>query len=85
MLRTISKPVIDTIRVALDGVELANGWSVDVTIGTVSFDVAPDDGAVVTAGFEFDCAVRFETDRLESVVEAIGAGRVVSIGLVELI
>lgn len=85
VLRTISKPVTGTIRVALDGVELANGWSVDVTTGTVTFDVAPDDGAVVTAGFEFDCAVRFESDRLESVVEAFGVGRVVSVSLVELI
>ncbi len=83
--RSISKPVTGTVRVALDGVELANGWSLDVTTGAVTFDVAPDDGAVVTAGFEFDCAVRFENDRLEGVVEAFGAGRVVSVGLVELI
>ena len=85
VLRAIVQPVAGTVRVALDGVELSAGWSLDVAIGTVTFDVAPDAGAVVSAGFEFDCAVRFEQDRLEGVVEAFGAGRVVSVGLIELI
>jgi len=64
VLRAITKPVAGTVRVALDGVELATGWSLDTANGAVVFDVAPDDGAVVSAGFEFDCAVRFESDRL---------------------
>lgn len=81
--RTIARPVLGTVRVAVDGVEAVSGWALD-EVGAVAFDAAPEAGAVVTAGFEFDCAVRFEADRMEGVVEAFGAGRVVNVGLVEL-
>ncbi len=85
VLRRIAKPVANSVRVAVDDVELTSGWSVNDTAGIVTFDAAPVSGAVVNAGFEFDCAVRFESDRLEGVIEAFGAGRVVSVGLTELI
>src|SRR5690606_30364771 len=63
-LRPIAKPVAGSVRVAVDGVEPAGGWSVDVTSGVVGFAVAPPPGAAVTAGFLFDVPVRFDTDRL---------------------
>jgi len=39
----------------------------------------------VTAGFEFDVAVRFDVDRLETVVEGGGAVRIGPLSLVELL
>lgn len=57
----------------------------DETTGVVTFDVAPPEGEVVSAGFEFDCPVRFDTDFLDISIETIGAGRVVSVPLVELV
>lgn len=83
--RTILKPVAGTVRVALNGAEALTGWSVDTSAGTLLFDVPPSDGEVVTAGFEFECPVRFESDRLDGVIEAFGAGRVVSAALIELL
>lgn len=80
--RTIAKPVEGTVTVAVDGVEAA--VSVDHATGLVSFAVPPADGAEITAGFAFDCAVRFDTDRLDIALDAVGAGDVPSVPLVEL-
>jgi uncharacterized protein (TIGR02217 family) len=35
--RTITKPVVDTVRIYLDGVEQLSGWSVDPATGVVTF------------------------------------------------
>jgi uncharacterized protein (TIGR02217 family) len=80
--RTISKPVDGSVRVAVDGVEV--GFSVALSTGQVTLDTAPADGAEVTAGFAFDCPVRFDTDRLDIALDAIGAGRA-QVPLIELI
>lgn len=83
--RRILKPVAGTLRVAVDGVEAVAGFSLDTSAGTVSFDTAPPAGASLTAGFQFDCPARFAEDRIEASLEAFGAGRIVSIQIVELI
>ena len=80
--RTIHKPVEGSVRVAVDGVEA--GFSVDLATGQVTLDEAPAAGATVTAGFAFDCPVRFDTDRLDIALDAIGAGRA-QVPLIELI
>ncbi|WP_203294241.1 DUF2460 domain-containing protein [Maricaulis parjimensis] len=80
--RTIHKPVDGSVVVAVDGVEAA--FSIDLTTGLVTLDAVPSAGAVVTAGFAFDCPVRFETDRLDIALDAIGAGRA-HVPLIELI
>ena len=79
--RTITKPVGGSVRVAVDGVEV--GFSVELSTGVVTLDIAPADGAEVAAGFAFDCAVRFDTDRLDIALDAIGAGRA-QVPLIEL-
>ena len=79
--RAIGSPVVDTVRVAIDGVE-TTGWTIEG--GEIVFAEPPAIGVSVTAGFEFDCAVRFESDRLEGVVEAFDIGRAVKIGLIEV-
>ena len=63
-VRTIAKPVAGTVRVYLDGVEQLSGWSVDVTTGVVTFPTPPVTGIDITADFEFDVPVRFDTDIL---------------------
>ncbi len=64
-VRAIAKPVVDTVRIALDGVEQPSGWSVDTATGVVTFDTAPVSGVAISAGFEFDVPVRFDTDALD--------------------
>jgi uncharacterized protein (TIGR02217 family) len=81
--RRILKPVAGSVVVAVDGVGVAA--SVDAVTGIVTLGAAPAEGAVVTAGYRFDCPVRFDTDRLDVNLEAFGAGRVLSIPLIELV
>jgi uncharacterized protein (TIGR02217 family) len=82
--RTITKPVAGSVRLALGGVEQASGWSVDATSGVVTFASAPDAGVAVTAGFEFDVPVRFDSDTLDVTLDIERLGSITSIPLVEL-
>ncbi len=63
---SITKPVPGTVLAGIEGVPLVEsiGFEVDVTTGIVTFTDAPDVGVTVTAGFEFDVPVRFDTDRI---------------------
>ncbi|MBO9501101.1 DUF2460 domain-containing protein [Brevundimonas sp. A19_0] len=82
--RPITKPVEGTVRLAIDGVEVVGGWDVDLTRGEVTFDVAPAEGAPITAGCQFDTPVRFDADRLEITLETFGSGRMVAMPLIEI-
>lgn len=84
--RRITKPVAGTVRVAVDGAEQTEGtdFSLDATSGTVAFAAAPAAGATVTAGFEFDVPVRFDTDELAVNVAAFEAGEIPSIPVIEV-
>ena len=82
--RTIAKPVAGSVRVAVNGIEAADGWSVETTTGVVTFTVAPAAGAEITAGFAFDTPVRFDADRVEITLETFGAGRVAALPLIEV-
>ena len=84
--RPITKPVAGTVRVAVDGVELTEGpdFTVDATTGVVSLSTPPPAGASITAGFEFDVPVRFDTDAIHVNVAAFEAGEIPSIPIVEV-
>ena len=83
--RLIAKPVRETVRLAIDGVELAAAaFAVDAATGAVTLDAAPGAGAVVTAGFEFDTPVRFDADRIEVTLESFDAGRMAAVPLIEV-
>ncbi len=82
--RTITKPVASTVKVAIDGTEQTSGWSVDTTTGIVSFTTAPAAGAAITAGFEFDVPVRFDTDTLDVTLDIERLGSITSIPLLEI-
>lgn len=85
--RRIEKPVEGSVIVAVDGALLAPGdFSVDPATGVVTMEPAavPAPGTQVTAGFEFDIPVRFDTDRIEINLAAFKAGSVPSVPLVEI-
>lgn len=82
--RRIVKPVAGTVLIALDGIAQGSGWSVDPSTGVVSFAAAPGNGVIVTAGFEFDVPVRFDTDRLDVTLDIERMGSIASIPLVEI-
>lgn len=85
-LRPIAKPVAGTVRVAIADDPKVEGqeFSVDPATGLVTFTEAPDIGAVITAGFEFDVPVRFDTDRIVISMASFKAGEIPSIPVVEV-
>jgi uncharacterized protein (TIGR02217 family) len=85
--RAITKPVIGTVRVAVAGIEKAVGsdFTVDHTTGIVTLLSDPAADAAVTAGFEFDVPVRFDTDALVINLAAFRAGEIPDIPVVEIV
>jgi uncharacterized protein (TIGR02217 family) len=83
-VRPVAKPVSGSVRVAVDGVELDDGFSVDTATGVVTFAEPPGIGEAVTAGFLFDVPVRFDTDYLEVDLSAFAAGAIPKIPVVEI-
>jgi len=86
--RPIAKPVAESVRVAVDGVEVDEDvdFVIDPTTGIVTFlpGHVPDEGAAISAGFLFDVPVRFDTDYLEVDLSAFAAGAIPKIPLVEI-
>jgi uncharacterized protein (TIGR02217 family) len=83
-LRRIAKPVAGTVRVAIAGAE-TEAFTADETSGVVTFAVAPPAGAVITAGYVFDCPARFDSDALRINLAAFRAGDIPSIPLIEVL
>jgi uncharacterized protein (TIGR02217 family) len=86
--RDITKPVSGTVHVAVASAlqEAGTAYTVDHATGVVTFAVGhiPAPGAVVTAGFEFDVPVRFDTDKLEINIQGFRHGAIPSIPIVEI-
>lgn len=84
--RPIRKPVRGTVKVGMEGVELSEGveFEADITTGEIAFAVAPYKDAVVTAGFEFDVPVRFDTDLIQTSLASFRAGEVPNVPVVEV-
>jgi uncharacterized protein (TIGR02217 family) len=80
--RRITKPVTGTVTAAVGGSTRA--VVVDATKGLIRFATPPAAGARITAGFEFDVPVRFDTDFLEIDHAAFDGGAIPSIPIIEI-
>ncbi len=87
--RRIFKPVDQSVRVAVNGAEAQAGvdFTVDAAAGTVTFvsGANPGSGLGVTAGYEFDLPVRFDTDEIIVNLAAFAAGDIPSVPLMEIL
>jgi uncharacterized protein (TIGR02217 family) len=84
-LRPVTKPVEGTVKVAVGGAPLAGGaFSVDHQSGVVTLAAAPEIGVRVTAGFEFDVPVRFDSDRIATSLAGFTAGEIPVVPVVEV-
>ncbi len=85
-VRDILKPVLGTVRVGIQGTEQLEGvqFTVDTATGEVRFTDPPDEGVQVTAGYEFDVPVRFDTDRIMTSVASFQAGDAPAVPVVEV-
>lgn len=87
-VRDIVRPRVETVRVAVAGVEKTRGldFTVSATGGRITFapGAIPPAGAAVTAGFRFLVPVRFDTDEIRVDMTAFLAGEIPAIPLVEI-
>lgn len=85
-VRPIAKPVAGTVLIALDDQPLVpeSEFTVDTATGIVSLATAPAAGVRVTAGYEFDVPVRFDTDHLDIGLAGFEAGEIPDIPILEL-
>ncbi|WP_017930155.1 DUF2460 domain-containing protein [Robiginitomaculum antarcticum] len=80
--RRIAYPRFETLAVFVDGLAVPVTW--DAEEKEVVLDTPPAIGAVITAGFEFDTPVRFDTPSLTLALQAFGAGQAAHIPLIEV-
>ena len=85
-VRPITKPVEGTVKVGIQGNHQSEAvhFSVDFATGIVTFFEPPGEGARITAGFEFDVPVRFDTDRIAVSVQSFQAGDLPQVPVVEV-
>ena len=84
--RPIVKPVGASVIVAVGGkpVSAGSGFVLDDTRGEMTFLEPPAEGEIITAGFEYDVPVRFDTDRITTSLAGFAAGEIPSIPIMEV-
>ncbi|MEX0338361.1 MAG: TIGR02217 family protein [Arenibacterium sp.] len=84
--RPIAKPVAGTVRVGLgqDEMQETVDYDVETSTGLIRVFQPPPEDVVVTAGFEFDVPVRFDTDRIQTSMASFQAGDVPNVPVVEV-
>jgi uncharacterized protein (TIGR02217 family) len=84
-VRSIKKPVSGAVKIYFNGTLQSSGYSVNYTTGIITFTTAPSSGVVITADFEFDVPVRFDTDQANITISLPnGGGGWVEIPIVEI-
>lgn len=86
-IRPIRKPVLGTVTVAVADDQKVEGveFTLDPERGEIHFAIPPDLGAHVSAGFEFDVPVRFDSAEIRLSVASFHAGEALSIPVTEVL
>ena len=84
--RPIAKPVEGSVKIGVGDAEQFEGvhFELDAARGVVTLSQAPGPDDFVTAGFEFDVPVRFDTDRIHTSVASFQAGDVPNVPVIEV-
>ena len=82
--RRIFKPVEGNVDCFVDNISVTDGLSVDFTAGTINFSTPPAIGVVISADFQFDVPVRFNSDFLGSGTESYDDTSMKKIQLIEI-
>ena len=74
------------MRVGVAGDALQEGvhYEVDTATGVITFAHPPNADREITAGFEFDVPVRFDTDHIQTSAASFKAGDVPNVPVVEV-
>ncbi len=82
--RKVVAPVAGTVVLAANGTATTL-FSADTSTGLVTLNTPPESGAIMTAGFEFDVPVRFDTDEIRINLDNFNGGDIPNIPLVEVL
>ena len=84
--RPITKPVLGTVKIGVQRAQMVESihFTVDYATGMISFEHPPEEDVEISAGFEFDVPVRFDTDRIQTSVASFQAGDVPNVPVVEV-
>jgi uncharacterized protein (TIGR02217 family) len=84
-VRAITKPVAGTVVVAVNGTAVTE-FSAEALTGIITFTAGniPASGAQITAGYQFDVPVRFDTDQLRINLAHFSGGDIPDIPVVEI-
>jgi len=84
--RPITKPVAGTVVAAVQDDQMFEGvhFEIDTSTGIITFTEAPMNDVEISAGFEFDVPVRFDTDGINVSVSRFRAGQVPDVPVVEV-
>ncbi len=83
IVRTITRPVASSVRIAVDGAE-TSAFTLDAATGRLTLETPPAAGTVVTAGFAFHVPVRFDTDALTMEPVGVGGRRLAPLPIIEV-
>ena len=72
------------VEMIADEMQEGIDYEVDLSTGIVTFSHPPDPDMQVTAGFEFDVPVRFDTDQIQTSVASFQAGDVPNVPIIEV-
>lgn len=84
VVRNIKKPVAGNVKVYANGVLQNSGWAIDNNSGLITFSIPPVAEAALTADYEFDVPVRFDTDKLSARFDDYGVNSWTDIPLIEV-
>ena len=86
IFREIKKPVSSTVKIAIQGTlqDANTQYTLNDSTGEITFAMAPADRLEITAGFEFDVPVRFDTAGIQVNLATFNAGDVPSIPVIEV-
>ena len=80
--RKIIAPITGTVKTYVNGVLTSS--SLNALTGEVTFGIAPPSSTSITADFEFDVPVRFDTDEFPIEIHIFDAASIGSLEIVEL-
>ena len=85
-IRPITKPVVGSVRIGIEQDEMQESvdYEVDETTGLITFQHPPDPAMQITAGYEFDVPVRFDTDQIHTSVASFQAGEAPNVPILEV-
>jgi uncharacterized protein (TIGR02217 family) len=81
--RRITKPVANLSTIYLENKITTNGH-INPLNGILSFRYPPQKGTIISADFEFDVPVRFDTDYISAAIENYGVHSILDIPLIEV-